>query len=260
MLIDSHVNLHAGAYAHDRAAVIARARSAGIGTMVTICCRLNEFAAALAVAEMDADIWCTVGVHPHHAADDPNLDARTLVALAAHPKVIAIGEAGLDYHYNYSPPDVQRRVLAVHAQAARDSGLPLVLHTREADDDMMAFLREEEAGKTFSFILHSYTSGRALAEYAVDCGGYFSVNGIASFRNATDVRGIIADIMPNDRVLLETDCPYLAPVPKRGRRNEPAYLRYINDCYGAIKGITPVETARQTTKNFHRLFTKVCEE
>ncbi len=254
MLIDSHANLHAPAYIRDLDEVMERARDKGVQVMVTICCRLNEFASALAVAEMYDDVWCTLGIHPHHAGDDPDITANMLTALAAHPKVIGIGETGLDYHYDYSPRQDQLANLRTHAEVARRTGLPLVLHTREADEDMMAFLDEENAGEDFAFVLHSYTSGEELARLAVERGGYFSVNGIASFRNAGDVRGVIANIMPMNRIILETDCPYLAPVPRRGRRNEPAYLTYINDCLGAIKGITPSEVAAQTAQNFFTLF------
>ncbi len=254
MLIDSHVNLHAPAYYRDLDDVMHRAREKGVQVMVTICCRMNEFARALAITEMYDDVWCTLGIHPHHAADDPEITPEILTALADHPKVIGIGETGLDYHYDYSPREDQLTNLRTHAEVARRTGLPLVLHTREADEDMMAFLQAENAGEDFSFILHSYTSGEALARLAAERGGYFSVNGIASFRNAGEVRGVIANIMPMDRIILETDCPYLAPVPKRGRRNEPSYLSYINDCLGAIKGIPPTETAKQTAHNFFELF------
>ena len=256
MLIDSHANLHAPAFATDLPAVLARARAKGVQVMATICCRLSEFPRALAVAGSDPDIWCTIGVHPHHAGDDPAIPASLLEALAGHPKVIGIGETGLDYHYDYSSREHQLANLRAHAEAARRTGLPLVLHSREADDDMMAFLEAENAGADFAFVLHSYTSGEALARLACERGGYFSVNGIASFRKAGSVRGVIADIMPMERILLETDCPYLAPVPHRGRRNEPAWLPLINDCLAAIKGLTPAQTAKQTTHNFFALFSR----
>ncbi len=254
MLIDSHANLHAPAFAQDLPAVLERARARGVRVMATICCRLSEFPKALAVAESDPDLWCTVGVHPHHAGDDPAIPASMLATLAGHPKVIGIGETGLDYHYGYSSRADQLANLRAHAEAARRTGLPLILHSREADEDMMAFLDEQNAGADFAFVLHSYTSGAELARQACARGGYFSVNGIASFRNAGTVRGVIADIMPMERILLETDCPYLAPVPHRGKRNEPAFLPLVNDCLAAIKGLTPAETARQTTRNFFDLF------
>ncbi len=254
MLVDSHANLHAPAFAADLPAVLERARAKGVQVMATICCRLNEFPRALAIAESDPDIWCTVGVHPHHAADDPAIPASLLAALAENRKVIGIGETGLDYHYGYSSREHQLANLRAHAEAARRTGLPLVLHSREADADMMAFLEEQQAGADFPFILHSYTSGADLARLACARGGYFSVNGIASFRNAGKVRDVIANIMPMERILLETDCPFLAPVPHRGKRNEPGYLPLVNDCLAAIKGLTPAETARQTTRNFFALF------
>lgn len=254
MLIDTHANLHASAYYRDLDVVMKRARENGVEKMVTVCCRMHEFARALAVAEIYDNVWCTLGVHPHYAGDDPRLPATMLNALAAHPKVIGIGETGLDYHYGYSAREDQLANLRTHAQTARQTGLPLVLHTREADEDMMAFLEAENAGEDFAFILHSYTSGPELAQLAADRGGYFSVNGIASFRNAQNVRDIIAKIMPLDRILLETDCPYLAPIPKRGRRNEPAFLPYINDCLAQIKGMAPEKVAAQTARNFFTLF------
>ncbi len=256
MLIDSHVNLHAASYRHDLGEVIARARDENVQVMATICCRLSEYSRALAVADMDPDIWCTLGVHPHHAGDDPRICPEMLIDLAANPKVIGIGETGLDYHYGYSARDDQLANLRAHAEAARQTGLPLVLHTREADDDMMAFLDDENAGQDFTFILHSYTSGEALARLAAERGGYFSVNGIASFRNAQSVRDVIAQIMPMERILLETDCPYLAPIPKRGRRNEPAYLSYIARCLAEIKGVSPEEVEARTTQNFFDLFAR----
>ncbi len=254
MLIDTHANLHAPAYFRDLDAVMARASESGVEKMVTICCRMHDFARVLAVAEDYPQVWCTLGVHPHHAADDPAIPANMLSALAANPKVIGIGETGLDYHYGYSAREDQLANLRAHAQAARQTGLPLVLHTREADEDMMAFLEAENAGEDFAFILHSYTSGRELAQMAAARGGYFSVNGIASFRNAQSVRDIIADIMPMDRILLETDCPYLAPMPNRGKRNEPGFLPLIRDCLAQIKGMTPAAVSAQTARNFYALF------
>jgi TatD DNase family protein len=256
MLIDSHVNLHAATYENDLLAVMQRARESDIEAMVTICCRMSEFSRALAVADMTENIWCTVGVHPHHAGDDPSIKPEMLANLAEHSKVIGIGETGLDYHYGYSSRDDQLSNLRAHAEAARRTGLPLVLHTREADEDMMAFLEAENAGEDFAFVLHSYTSGEALAKMAVKRGGYFSVNGIASFRNADSVRKVIGQIMPMERILLETDCPFLAPVPKRGRRNEPAFLPYINETLARIKGMSAEATARQTSQNFFTLFSR----
>ena len=226
MLIDSHVNLHAPQFDADREAVIDRARAAGIGRMVEVSDKVSSFAATQAVAEGRDDIFLTVGTHPHEAKENPGLTLETLCELAALPKVVGIGETGLDFHYDLSPRDVQAQVFRAHVAAARRTGLPLVVHTRAADDVMAEILDEEFAVGAFRLIMHCYTSGPALARRAAALGAYFSVSGIATFKAAEDVRAVIRD-MPEDRILVETDCPYLAPVPMRGRRNEPAFLPYV---------------------------------
>jgi TatD DNase family protein len=256
MLVDSHANLHGDAYAEDLEPVLERARAAGVGTIVAICCRLEEFERVLKIAEAHDDLWATIGQHPHHAKDRPDVSPAWLAALAAHPKVIGIGETGLDRHYNYSPEDLQIKSFLAHVEAARLSGLPLVIHCREADELMAGLLEREMAKAPFRFLLHSYTSGPDLARRGAALGGYFSVNGIASFRNAHDVREMIRDIMPADRILLETDCPYLAPAPMRGRRNEPAFLPHVAAALAAARDWTPEETATRTTDAFFDLFTK----
>lgn len=256
MLVDSHANLHGDDYAGDLEETLDRARAAGVGAIVAICCRLSDFDAVLKIAEAHDDLWATIGQHPHHAKDDPDVSADWLMEMARHPKVIAIGETGLDRHYNYSPEDQQIKSFLAHVDAARASDLPLVIHCREAGDLMADLLEQEMAKGPFKALLHSYTEPAALARRAAPLGVYFSVNGIASFKSATDVRDVIRDDMPDDRILIETDCPYLAPVPMRGRRNEPAYLVHVAETLAGIKGWSADETARRTTNAFYRLFDK----
>ena len=255
MLIDSHVNLHAPQFDEDRDAVIARAREAGVALMVNICDRVSNYAACRAVADA-ADIWCTVGTHPHEAKENPGLTARTLIDLAADPRVVGIGECGLDFHYDLSPRDVQAQVFRAHVAAARETGLPLVIHTREADDEMGAILEDEFARGPFRMLMHCYTSGAALARRAAALGSWFSVSGIATFKAAEDVREVIRE-MPADRIIVETDCPYLAPVPFRGRRNEPAYVGHVLAKLAEIRGWTAEEADARTTEAFFNLFDRI---
>jgi TatD DNase family protein len=256
MLIDSHVNLHAPQFAEDKDEVIARARAAGIGMMVTICDRVSLFPRVIEIAHANADIWATVGTHPHEARENPELTADELIALAADPRVVGIGETGLDYHYDYSPRPVQRRVFEVHIEAATRSGLPLVVHTREADDDMMGMLESAHKAAPFKILLHCYTSGPELARRAADLGAYFSVSGIATFKAAEDVRAVIRD-MPAERIIVETDCPYLAPIPMRGRRNEPAFLPHILDKLAEIRGWSREVAEAKTEDAFFNLFDRI---
>jgi TatD DNase family protein len=256
MLIDSHVNLHAPQFDEDREAVIARARAAGVGLMVTICDRVSSFEAVHAIAMAHPDIWATVGTHPHEAKENPSLDADTLCALADRPRVVGIGETGLDFHYDLSPRKVQTSVFRVHAEAARRTGLPLIVHTREADDAMAETLEAEHARGAFKLLMHCYTSGAGLARRAAALGAWFSVSGIATFKAAGEVRAVIAD-MPADRIILETDCPYLAPAPLRGRRNEPAYLPHILAKLAAIRGWSLAEAERRTEDAFFALFDRI---
>lgn len=256
MLIDSHVNLHAPQFAEDQAEVIARARAAGIRLMVTICDKVSSFEAVHAVAMAHDDIWCTVGTHPHEAKENPELTAESLIALAGRDKVVGIGETGLDYYYDLSPRDVQRQVFAEHIKAAQATGLPLVVHTRDADDDMWALLEEGHARAPYKLLLHCYTSGAELARRAAEIGAYFSVSGIATFKQASEVRAVIAD-MPADRIIVETDCPYLAPVPLRGRRCEPAFLPHILAKLAEIRGWTLAEAEARTEEAFFRLFDRM---
>jgi TatD DNase family protein len=254
-LVDSHCHLDFPDFAAEREAVIARARAAGVATMVTICTKISEFPAVRAIAESDPAIWCTVGIHPHEAAAEPDIDAARLVELTRHPKVIGIGECGLDYHYDYAPRDRQQAVFRTHARAAIAAGVPLVVHTREADDDTARLLKEESRAGGLAGVLHCFTSGKALALEALDLGFYVSFSGIVTFKNAEDLRDVVRAV-PLDRMLVETDAPFLAPVPKRGKRNEPAFVAHTAAFIAGLKGISAEALAAATTENFHRLFTK----
>ncbi len=256
MLIDSHVNLHAEAFAEDRDAVIARARAAGIALMVTICDRIASIPAVLAIADAHDDIWASVGQHPHNAKERPDLTADELVAFARHKRVVGIGETGLDLHYNLSPIDQQVASFRAHIDAARQLQLPLIVHTREADDLTGDILEEEYAKGAFPLLMHCYTSGERLARRALALGASFSFSGILTFKTAHDVRAIAA-LVPNDRIILETDCPYLAPVPHRGRRNEPAFIADLYAYFCAQKGLAMEEGAGLVADNFFRLFARI---
>jgi TatD DNase family protein len=256
MLIDSHVNLHAPQFAEDQAEVIARARAAGVAMMLTISDKVSSFEAVHAVAMAHDDIWCTVGTHPHEAKENPDLTAQDLIQLTKRPKVVGIGETGLDFHYDLSPRDIQAKVFRAHVAAARETGLPLVVHTREADDVMGEILEEEYAAGPFKLLMHCYTSGAELARRAAALGSFFSVSGIATFKQAADVRAVIAD-MPAERIIVETDCPYLAPVPMRGRRNEPAYLPHVLAKLAEIRGWSLAETEQRTEDAFFALFDRI---
>ena len=256
MLIDSHVNLHAPQFAEDRDEVIARARVAGVGLMVNISDKLSGFDAVHAVAMDNDDIWATVGTHPHEAKENPSLTADVLIELAKRPKVVGIGETGLDFHYNLSPREVQANVFRAHIAAARKTGLPLVVHTREADEVMGDILEEEHAAGPFKLLMHCYTSGPGLARRCADLGAWFSVSGIATFRAAEEVRAVIRD-MPEDRIIVETDCPYLAPAPMRGRRNEPAYIAHVLAKLAEIRGWTLEEAEARAEDAFFAVFDRI---
>jgi TatD DNase family protein len=252
MLVDSHCHLDFPDFAPEREAVIARAFAAGIRTMLTICTRLDQFEGVRAIAESDPRLWCSVGAHPHEAADHADLISERLIALAAHSRVVGIGETGLDFHYDLSPRDVQERVFRAHIVASSTSGLPLIVHAREADSEIAAILAAETPPPG---VLHCFTGSRALAEAALELGFYISISGIVTFRNAEELRAIVRDV-PLDRLLVETDAPYLAPVPYRGKRNEPAFVAATAAAVAALKGIAPEELAAATTANFFRLFAK----
>jgi TatD DNase family protein len=252
VLVDSHCHLDFPDFAAEREAIIARAHEAGVGAMLTIGTRLDEFPAVRAIAESHDAIWCSVGAHPHEAKDHEALLAEELAALTDHPKVVGIGETGLDFHYDLSPRAVQARVFRAHVAASRATGLPLVVHAREADRAIAEIL---EAERPPPGVLHCFASGRELAERALALGFFISISGIVTFRNAGDLRAIVRDL-PLDRLLVETDAPYLAPVPYRGRRNEPAFVAATAQAVAALRGIAPETLAERTSDNFHRLFTK----
>jgi TatD DNase family protein len=253
MLFDTHVNLHGEQYADDLPDVMARARAAGVTRFVAICDRLDRFPAVKAIAKANDDMWCSVGVHPHYAKDYWTLEAATLIEEARDPKVCAIGETGLDQHYGYSELQQQVRSFEEHINAARETGLPLVVHTREADDLTGEILEREYARGPFTILMHCYTGGERLARRAMDIDARFSVSGILSFKAAADVRSVMATV-PLERIILETDCPYLAPIPHRGRRNEPAYLADVCRAFAATRGLTFEEAAELTTRNALQLF------
>ena len=236
--------------------MIGRARAAGVGLMVNICDRVSNFDAVYKVAEDHDDIWATVGTHPHEAREAPELSVQTLLKLAERPKVVGIGECGLDFHYDFSPRDVQAQVFKTHIGAARESGLPLVVHTREADDVMGQILLDAHAEGPFKLLLHCYTSGAELAKICAEMGAWFSVSGIATFKQAQDVRDIIKD-MPADKIIIETDCPYLAPIPMRGQRNEPAFVTHVYDKLGEIRGWSLDEVRARTHDAFFSLFDRI---
>lgn len=256
MLVDSHCHLDFPDFAAELDSVVGRARAAGVGRMVTISTRVKKHAQIIGIVEKYADVFGSVGTHPHHAQEEPDIDAKTLIALAKHPKIVAIGEAGLDYHYDTSPRDAQAKSFRQHIAAARETGLPLVIHSRQCDADMAAILSEETGKGAFTAVLHCFTGGRDLAFTAIELGHYVSFTGILTFKNSEALRAIAADL-PADRILVETDSPYLAPVPYRGKRCEPAYVLETAKVLAETRGVSLDEIARQTTENFFHLFNKV---
>lgn len=255
MLIDSHCHLDFPDFAGRLDEVIARAEANGVGGLVTISTHVARVDAYRALAERHPQIAFTIGTHPHNAALEPDLPADELVRLSAHPRCVGIGEAGLDYHYDKSPRDVQARVFRTHIAAARESGLPLVIHAREADEDMIRILTEEMRRGRFDAVLHCFSSGAKLAEVGVELGLHLSFSGILTFKNSHEIRQVAATA-PRDRLLVETDAPYLAPVPHRGHANEPAFVRHTAEVLAETIGLSFAETARLTTDNFFRLFAK----
>ncbi len=255
MLVDSHCHLDFDVFDEDRDETIQRARDAGVATMVTICTHVTRFERIRAIAESDANIWCTVGIHPHQAEEEPVVSVEDLVSRAAHPKVIGIGETGLDYYYDNSPRELQKTSFRTHIAAARETGLPLIVHTRDADDDMADILEDEMGKGAFPGVLHCFSSGRRLAERALDIGFYISLSGIVTFKNAQDLRDIAKDV-PVDRILVETDAPFLAPIPNRGKRNEPSFVADTAAKVAEIKNIDNDALSSTSTENFFRLFNK----
>ena len=256
MLVDSHCHLDFPDFADDLDGVVARARAQNVGRIVTICTRVRQHDKLIAIAERFADVFCSVGTHPHNADEEDGISTAELVAHTAHPKVVAIGEAGLDYHYNYSPRDAQERGFRAHIAAARETRLPLVIHSRSADDDTARILEEETGKGAFPAVLHCYTGGRDLALRAVALGHYVSFTGILTFKKSEDLRAIAAEL-PADRIFVETDAPYLAPGKYRGKRNEPAYVVETAKVLAETRSVSYDEITRQTTENFFRLFAKV---
>lgn len=255
MLVDSHCHLDFPELAGEIDGVVARAERAGVGVMLTIGTHLTRFEQVLRVTERFPNVYCTVGIHPHEAGHEPCVDAKELAALAEHPKVVGFGETGLDYFYDHSPRDRQRASFRTHIAAARQTGLPVVVHTRDADEDTMRILAEEMGRGSFKGLLHCFSSGPQLADFAIETGFLISISGIVTFKKSEALRRIV-ETVPLDRLLVETDAPYLAPVPRRGQRNEPAFVAFTAEAVAAVKGVTAARLAEQTTANFFRLFDK----
>jgi TatD DNase family protein len=256
MLVDSHCHLDFPDYAGKVDEVLARARAAGVGVCVSIGTELKRFSGVKAVAEAHDNVWCSVGVHPHESEKELLDDEAALIAEAAHPKVVAIGETGLDYYYEHSSRQPQQANFRSHIAAARQTGLPVIVHTRDADDDTIHILREEMAKGAFKGLIHCFTGTQKLADAALELGLYISVSGIATFKNSQPLRDVIKSV-PLDRLLVETDAPYLAPVPHRGKTNEPAFVAHTAAMLADLKGVSGQELADATTENFFRLFSKV---
>jgi TatD DNase family protein len=256
MLVDSHCHLDFPDFSGDLDALVARAAEAGIGRMVTISTRVRRLSELIAIAERFPNVYCSVGTHPHHADEEDGISASELAELTRHPKVVALGEAGLDYFYDNGSPQAQARGFRAHIAAARMTGLPLVIHTREADEDCGRILKEEAAQGPFRAVLHCYTGGRDLAMKAIELGFSISFTGILTFKKSDTLRAIAAEL-PADRIMVETDSPYLAPGKFRGKRNEPAYVVEVAKVLAEVRGVSLDEISRQTSQNFFRLFSKV---
>ncbi|WP_312417479.1 TatD family hydrolase [Shinella sp.] len=256
MLIDTHCHLDFPDFAAERDDIVARAHAAGVKQMITISTRVRKFPEILAIAETYPSVFCSVGTHPHNADEELDITVAELVALSQHPRVVAIGEAGLDYFYDNAPRDAQATGLRNHIAAARETGLPLVIHSRSADDDMAAILTEETGKGAFPFLLHCFSSGPDLARVGVELGGYVSFSGILTFPKSEEIREI-AKTVPPERMLVETDAPYLAPKPFRGKRNEPAYVAHTAAVLAETIGVSTDDIARITTENAFRIFSKM---
>jgi TatD DNase family protein len=256
MLVDHHCHLDAPDFADDLDGVIARARAAGVGILVSISMHVRKLSQTLKIAEAHANVFSSIGTHPHYAHTELDIPVAEIVQLSAHPKIVAIGEAGLDYYYDNSPREAQAEGLRKHIAVAQETGLPLVIHARDADDDIAAMLEEEMARKRFAAVLHCFTGGPQLARRALDLGVYISFSGILTFKKSEALREVAASV-PLDRLLVETDAPFLAPGKYRGKRNEPAYVLETARELARVKGISAAELARVTTENFFRLYAKV---
>lgn len=255
MLVDSHCHLDFKDFEDELDDVVARAEEAGVGTMVSISTHLSKFDGVKAVAERFDNVWCSVGVHPHQAGEEGVDTPDRLIELAHHTRVVGIGESGLDYYYDRSPRDRQQTSFRAHIAAARETGLPLIVHARDADEDAAAIMREEMEQGAYTGVMHCFSSGRGLAEAALEMGMYISFSGILTFKSAEELRKIARDV-PEDRLLVETDAPFLAPVPNRGKRNEPAFVAHTADVLAEVKGMDRTALDTATTDNFFRLFSR----
>ncbi|WP_303978732.1 TatD family hydrolase [Dongia mobilis] len=254
-LVDSHCHLDFDDFGTDMEAVLARAKESGVERMLTICTRVTKFDQVLAIAMAHDNIRCTVGIHPHEAENEPDVDVAKLVELSKHPKVVGIGEAGLDYFYDKSPRERQQQVFATHIEASRLSGLPIVVHSRDADEDTVRLLQDGAKKGGLTGVIHCFTSTQYLADAALEMGFYISLSGIVTFKSAGALRDVAKSI-PLDRLLVETDSPYLAPIPMRGKRNEPSFVRHTATYIADFLGLSLPDLAQKTTANFDRLFAK----
>lgn len=255
MLVDSHCHLNYEGLREDVPGVLARARAAGIGRFLNISTKEREWPEVVGLAEQEADVFATVGIHPHEAETHPDVDTAKLVAAASHPKVVGIGETGLDYFYDHSPREQQQTAFRAHIAACRETGLPLIVHTRDAEGDTARILREEMEKGPYTGVIHCFTASQQFAEAALELGFYISISGIVTFKNAKDLQETVKTI-PQDRLLVETDSPFLAPVPKRGKPCEPAYVTHTATFVANLRGQTAEELAQASTENFFRLFSK----
>ncbi|MEQ1540841.1 MAG: TatD family hydrolase [Novosphingobium sp.] len=255
MLIDSHCHLEYKGLVEDQAGVLERARAAGVGGFLSISTRQREWDQVIATAEREADVWASVGIHPHEADGHADLGEAALLAAAAHPRVIAIGETGLDFYYDHSDRETQKALFRRHISVARDTGLPLIVHTRDAEDDTSAILAEEMEKGAYPALIHCFTASAGFARTVLDLGLTISLSGIVTFKNASDLQAIAADL-PEDRILVETDAPFLAPVPHRGQTCEPSFVADTARFVAQLRGVSAEALAEMTTRNFHALFTK----
>jgi TatD DNase family protein len=255
MLVDSHCHLNYKGLIEDQAAVLARARANGVTAMLNISTRESEWDEVVGLAEKEPDIWATIGIHPHEADSHPDVDAAKLIARASHPRVIGIGETGLDYFYDKSDREQQRSSFRSHIKAARETGLPLIVHTRDAEEHTAEIMAEEMGKGCFKAVIHCFTASAEFGRKALDLGCYISLSGIVTFKNAADLQAV-AKWLPSDRILVETDAPFLAPVPHRGKTGEPAFVADTAKFVANLRGVDEAEFAQVTARNFYALFGK----
>lgn len=255
MLVDSHCHLNFPEFANQIDDVVARAVANDVAYMQTICTKLVEFPRILEIAKQHKNVWCSVGVHPNNMEEEPPFDSETLISLAKDDKVIGLGETGLDYYYERSDRIKQKQGFLAHIAASQETRLPVIVHTRSADDDTIEILQEQYAKKKFPALIHCFSTGAKLAYAAIELGMYISISGIVTFKKANELQDIVKDL-PLDKILVETDAPYLAPMPYRGKTNEPAYTKNTAQFIADLKGISYEEVAETTTRNFFDLFTK----